>query len=125
MNLCRPWPQGSRSCGVAKVEDRVRCGGAYVRLQPTPPVFREHRTLHVQTRSREALPRKRRTTAWWPWRGRRGLRLCRRVSSHGGCYRMFGEVYGIHYVRDTAVAGIQDPGPVRRETTNNRKEGKV
>ena len=40
MNLCRPWPQGSRSGGVAEVADRVCCGGAYESLQPPPSVFK-------------------------------------------------------------------------------------
>ncbi len=45
--------------------------------------FRKTPTLHVQAGSREALPHKKRKTIWWPWRGRRGLRLYHQDSSHG------------------------------------------
>ncbi len=54
MNLCRPWPQGSRSGGVAEVADRVRYGEAYGRLPPPPSEFQKMPTLSVQARSREA-----------------------------------------------------------------------
>jgi hypothetical protein len=84
MNLCRPWPQGSRSCGVAVVADRVCYGGAYGRLPPPPSVVQKIPTLSVQARSREALLRKTRTSPSWPRRGRRGLRRRRRAFSHGG-----------------------------------------
>ena len=84
MNLCRPWPQGSRSGGVAGVADRVRYGGAYGRLPPMPSVFRKIPTLSVQARSREELLRKTRTSPSWPRRGRRGLRRRRGAFSYGG-----------------------------------------
>ena len=84
MNLCRPWPQGSRSGGVAEVADRVCYGGAYGRLPPPPSVFQKIPTLSVQARSREALLRKTRTLPPWPRRGRRGLCRRRGAFSHGG-----------------------------------------
>ncbi len=50
MNLCRPWPQGSRSGGVAEVADRVCCGGAYGSLQPPPSVFKQNTKPYTSRR---------------------------------------------------------------------------
>jgi hypothetical protein len=98
MNLSRPWPQGSRSGGMAEVADRVCCGGAYGGLRPPPSVLKKTPTLNVQEGSREALPHKKGKTMWWPWRGRRGLRPHRQDSSHGGGDRAVrGFLYGTGY----------------------------
>ena len=68
MNLCRTvGHKEARFRGVAATADRVRCGEAYGRLLPLLPlVCREIPTLSVQTRSREALLRKKRTSPSWP-----------------------------------------------------------
>jgi hypothetical protein len=50
MNLCRPWPQGSRSGGVAEAADRVCCGGAYGSLQPPPSVFKQNTKPYTSRR---------------------------------------------------------------------------
>jgi len=84
MNLCRPWPQGRRSGGVAEVAHHVCYGGAYGRLPSPRSVFHRIPTLRVRARSREALLRKTRTSPSWPRRGRRGLRRRRGSFSNGG-----------------------------------------
>jgi hypothetical protein len=61
MNLCRPWPQGSRSGGVVEVADRVCYGGAYGSLHPPPSVHIKHQ-LSVQKGAMEATSPKKNTT---------------------------------------------------------------
>ena len=63
------------------------------------------------------LPRKKRTSVSWLRRGRRGLRLRRGASSHGGS-RSYGRVSIVRTVLDTAVAGVRGPGPIHREIWN-------
>ena len=123
MNLGKP--AAARNRGRAGWR-RLRI--AYVAEKRTGHCSRRHRcfrktpTLNVQAGSREALPHKKRKTIWWPWRGRRGLRLYRQDSSHGGGSGGTTEPLTLTRYR-TAVAGIQDPGPVRREITNMKPGG--
>ena len=70
MNLCRPWPQESRSIGIAEdayaTEERT---GVCSRRHRCP---RKHQTLRVQARSKEAgCP------------ARKGLRCCGRGEAVG------------------------------------------
>ena len=73
--------------------------------------------LHVHAGSLEALSLKKTTTVWWPRRDRKGQRLYRQDFSHGGG--------SCSTPGRTAVAGIQDPGPVRRENTNRSRRGEA
>ena len=134
MNLCRPWPQGSRSGGVAVVADRVCYGRAYGRLPPPPSVFRKIPTLSVHARSREALLCKTRTSPSWPRRDRRGLRRRRGAFSDGDS-RSYG---GQGHSRIAKFVLVSSPGfeapartvgkygkEVERRPRNSHKEGPV
>ena len=120
MNLCRPWPQGSRSGGMAEVANRVCCGGAYGGMRPPPSVLRKHQPLTSRRGAGRRCP------------SRREKRCGGRGEAVGDCvhtdktFRAAAEIvqYGVScIVRDAAVAGIQDPDPVRRENTNMKKGG--
>ena len=110
MNLCRPWPQGSRSSGVAEGADRVCYGGAYGSLQPSPSVLGKYQPLTS------------RRGAWRRCPTRRENRCYGRGEAAGGCVyigRTLRTAADLAELRNldpegykTAVAGIQDPGPV-------------
>ena len=79
--------------------DRVYCGGVYGMLPPPPSEFTGTPTPPSSGAEQGGrLPRKKRTSVSWPRRGRRGLRLHRGASSHGGS-RSGGTGFPVPYER--------------------------
>ena len=102
-------------------EDRVCYEGAYGSLQPPPSVLRKHQPLTSRRGAGRSCPTK------------RGNRCCGRGEAAGDCIyigmtlRTAADLAELRNLDPegymTAVAGIQDSGPVRREVTNMRSEG--
>lgn len=113
MNLCsrgrkEAGRRGGEGCRTHATESVRRSAAAAIGVQE------QHQTLHVQARSREALPRKNEPSALWPRRGRRGLRQRCASSFDGGCRSRVPHVLGT-----PAAAALEFySGPVRRGASN-------
>ena len=113
MNLCNrgrkeAGRRGGEGCRTHATESVRRSTAAAIGVQE------QHRTLHVQARSREALPREKETSALWPRRGRRGLRQRCASSFDGGFWSRVPHVLGT-----PAAAALEFySGPVRRGASN-------
>ncbi len=93
---------------------------AYGGVSPPPQVFGKHHAFRWEAGRRR--PTRRRPPVLWPRRGCWEHHLQRGGSSHGADPAiLLGSLTITRY--GTVVAGIQGPGPVRREITNMRQGG--
>jgi hypothetical protein len=89
----------------AAASDRAHCGGV-VRNTAAAAIGVQEDTNLTRTCEEQGgrLPRKKGTAVSWPRRGRKGLRLHRGASSHGGSGS--GGAGFSRTVQNTAVAGV-------------------